>query len=438
MHKKTTLILLLIFASIILKASSKKNDFVKLFNQAKYYEAVESANKAIAIDSTNFEAWYYKGLSQKALYKFSKATISLEKAVGLTNNKKPVLLALGSAQESAGSKAMAINTYNKLIAIDSTNIPANVRLAKIYRAQKNYGKAVELFSGLVKLDSTNGYFYSQLAYCCNKYGFTDPVITYYEKAIELNANDFESCNNLVKELTVQKLYEKAANMADTFLTRFPDNIHLLKQKAYIAALGGTYADAVKGFEKVAQLDDSSLFTCKYYGQSLYNNGEYEKAIFWLGRFLDKKPGDFQNQFIMGMACQLDYQYIKSIEHLSNALFIEYDKKMISHIFVETGNTWSKYGDYLGFRDTTGLQAPKKYKLALDNYLLAQELTPDDSKIYRVLGVFYETKMKDAKIALYYYEKYYQKLDTNKTNEHTLIWIQDKIKRLKEEVHFIGE
>ena len=215
-------------------------------------------------------------------------------------------------------------------------------------------------------------------------------------------------------------------------------ICILKQKAYIAALGGNYLDAVNDFEKVTQLGDSSLFTCKYYGQSLYNNGEYGKAVFWLGRFLDKKPDDFQNQLIMGLACQNDYQYKKSLKHLNIALLLQYDKKMVARIFIETGNTYVKYGDYYGFRDSTGIKAAENYKMALDNYLLAQEQTPDNFKIYRTLGSFYETKLKDAKVALYYYKKYYKEMDTDQIDEEQLVWIQSKISKLTEEVHFIGE
>ncbi len=213
---------------------------------------------------------------------------------------------------------------------------------------------------------------------------------------------------------------------------------MLKRKAYLYALGGNYLDAVNQFQEVVEFGDSSLFTCKYYGQSLYNNGEYEKAVFWLGHFLDRKPDDFQNQLIMGLACQNDYQYNKSIDHLNIALSLQYDKKMIARIFIETGNTYAKYGDYMGFRDSTGIKASKNYNLALDNYLLAQEQSPENFKIYRILGSFYETKLKDAKVALYYYKKYYDEMDTDKIDEHQLVWIQSKILKLTEEVHFIGE
>ncbi len=186
MHKRPIFILLLIIASTILKANSKKKDIAQLFNEAKYQDVIDLANSNLAKDSINFEAYYYKGLAEQSLYKFSEAVNSFENAVRFTEDKSLVLFLLGTAQESAGNNIKAINTYKSIILLDSLHIPAKARLAKVYKSQKDYIQAIEMFSDLVKLDTNNGYFYSQLAYCCNKFGFNEPVITYYKKAIELN------------------------------------------------------------------------------------------------------------------------------------------------------------------------------------------------------------------------------------------------------------
>lgn len=438
MSKKPIFLLLLISVSILVQANSKKKDVTQLFNEAKYNDAIELANSKIYIDSTNFNAWYYKGLSQNALYKYSEAVLSFEHALKLNKSKIVVLSVLANTLESSGNDVKAIETYKELIAIDSLHISARVRLAQIYKGQKDYIPAIELFSDLIELDSTNGYFYSQLAYCCDKFGFDDPVIGYYEKAVELNPNDLKSGRSLISELINSKYYIDAINYVDIFLVRFPNNINLLKKKAYISAIGGNYLEAVQGFQNVVELGDSSLFTCKYYGQSLYNNGEYEKAVFWLGRFIDVKPDDFQNQLILGLACQHDYQYEKSIYHFNRALSLKYNRDIIARIYTETGNTLSKQGDFLGFRDSTGLQAPEKYKMALENYMLAVNLQPEDNEMNKLLGTFYENKMKEKKVALFYFKEYYKNLDTNNINEHKLIWVQDKITKLTEEVHFIGD
>lgn len=426
-----------IFISVLAFSQTQSKLQILYFNN-QFQQVITASDSLLSKNPTNFEAWYYKGLAENSLYKFPEALTSFEKALVLTNDKLHLLFLMGNACESAGNNEKAIETYQLIIEIDSLHIPAKARLAKVYKNQKQYKLAIDMYSNLIEQDTTNGFFYAELAYCCNKFGLKQPVMYFYEKAIALNPYDFESCRFLVNEYIDRKYYEDALYYVDSFLTRFPKNVRLLKQKAYVYALGGNYLDAVNQFQEVVELGDSSLFTSKYYGQSLYNNGQYEESIYWLGRYLSVNKDDARNYFILGLACQHNYQYKKSVKYFDFALSQLYDKKLIARIYKETGNTYAKYGDYLGFRDSTGIKAPKKYDLALENYLLAEEIAPDDYTIYKVLGQFYETKIKDLKIALYYYEKYYNLLDTDKTDEHDFVWLQNKISRLKEEVHFIGD
>ncbi len=419
-------------------ANNSSHNLIKLYNEGKYQQAIAYADSCLLQNENVFDIWYYKGLSEQSLYQYSQSIVSLQHASALTTDKTSVLFLLGNAWEMSGNSQKAVETYQNLLKTDSLYIPAIVKLAKVYKSEKDYLPAIDLFSKCVRLDSTNGHFYAELAYCCNKFGFNEPVIYYYEKAIELNPDDLESCQALVNEFIDQKKYTDAGIYVDSFLVKNPDNLAFLKQRAYISAIGGNYLDAVREFQRVVDMGDSSAFTSKYYGQSLYNNGQYDEAVFWLDRYLKSNPDDSKNQFIMGMACQNAYRYKKSIEHFDITLSQLYNIQLIVKIYTETGNTLVKYGDYLGFRDSTGTLAPEKYKLAIEQYLKAEELNTDNFDIYRLLGIVYEEKIKDKKLALYYYEKYYKQLDPTKIQEYELIWVESKITKLKEDIHFMAE
>jgi tetratricopeptide (TPR) repeat protein len=268
-----------IFNSIVLailcwsvSATILTDDFIKAYEASNYNETIRLAKISINENDHNFDAWYYKGLSENALYKFTDAVISFERAAELTTDKSAILFLLGNACESSGNSVKAIESYTKLVQLDSLHIQAKARLAKVYKGQKEYLKAIDLFSSLVELDSTNAYFYAQLAFCCKKFGLKDPAIRYYEKVIELNPNDVESGRLLINTYVDQKYYEDAAALVDTLLIRFPNNIQLLKRRAYILAIGGNYIGAIREFQNVVELGDSSMFTSKYYGHSLFNNG----------------------------------------------------------------------------------------------------------------------------------------------------------------------
>ncbi|MBI9069663.1 MAG: hypothetical protein JEZ09_20370 [Salinivirgaceae bacterium] len=432
---KYFLVLLLLCNTLL--SFSQETTLDELFNNSNYCEVIRVADEQLSKNSNDYSAWYYKGLAENALYKFKESSVSFANAYKLSPNNQQILFLLATALESEGNILESINTYKKIVSSDSTNIQANSRLASLYKNQKEYINAVNIYKKLIKQDSTNGYFYSQLAYCCDKMGFFLPVISYYEKAVSLNPNDYQSQHALISELVSQKYYDIATYYIDSFLIQYPIDFYLLKQKAYVSALSGRYLDAVKEFKHVISVGDSSLFSYKYYGQSLYNNGQFDESVIWLDKYLKKRPDDFQNQLIMGLACQHDYQYEKSLTHLDIAMYLKYDKKMIARIFSEKATTQIKYGDYLGYRDSIPEHSEKYYTDARDNYLKSLEIYADGYNILKDLGLLYETKMKDMKIALYYYEKYYDALNPNDINEHELDWIQQKISGLKETVFFIG-
>lgn len=434
---KIKLILLCALVICIFKVNAQSDSLVQYYNSGEYHKAIIAANKWLNSNKANYESYYYRGLSQQALYQYNNAVESYRAAKSIKSSTS-LNLTLAKAWELAGNNDKALLIYDEVINADSANIVAKARKASILKSQKDYLKAADLYSQLVKQDSSNGHFYYQLAYCTSKLGLSNLASEYYFSAYTLNVNDFRSIKGFLGELVKQKYYEDANAYIDSFLYAFPQHIYLLKQKAYLSAIGGNYLDAVQGFKEVTELGDSTMFTCKYYGQSLYNNGNYSEAVIWLDKYLSNQPDDVKNQFIIGLAYQKDYQYQNSLDHFDMVEDIIYDQENIALLFSERAQTYIAFGDYYGFRDSTGVKKKQNYDLALECYLKAEELHPGNNLIYRKLGLLYDDKLHNPQLALYYFQIYYNKLDPNKIDEHRLQWIQDRIGALKEEVHFIGQ
>jgi len=434
---KSLLLICLLFVNISIFATAK-HDIVYYYNNAQYQKAIDFANKKVITAKPDFIIWYYKGLSEMALCKYPDAEKSFKNAIKEDSLSVPALLSLAKTYEIAGNTENALNNYSKILKTDSTNIVAKTKSASIYIKKKKYSKAAFLYSDLIKQDSLNGWFYGQYAYCLGKLALVRESDKYYKKAIKLAPENKTIVVRMIRQLILNKRYETADKYIDTFLLRFPDDMFLLKQKAFIAAFGGNYLDAIRQFKYITELGDSSLFTLKYYGQSLYNNCDYSDAIFWLSRYVKINLNDTKNQYILALAYQKDYKYKESLNSFDLVFEQIYDTDLISDVFVEKANTFSAYGDYLKYRDSTKTKSKKKYKAALDNYLKAKELNPSNNDINRMIAVLYETKIKNDRLALYYYKKYYQNLDAKKTNEYQLAWIQEKITELTEKLHFAVE
>ena len=236
--KSGFLIIVFVLVSLVNLQAQTNNHPAALFQQQQYAKVIDACNGLIASELQNFEAWYYKGLAEQALYRFNDAVKSLQQAVELTQQKEPILFTLGTLLESDGNDEEAIAVYEKLLSIDSLHIPAKARLAKVFKDQKEYLYAADYYSQLVKHDSTNSFFYAELAYCCQKMGLTLPATEYYQKAISLNPTNLKTGRQFISMLVDDKYYDVALAVIDTFIVQYPNNLHLLKQQAYIKAIGG--------------------------------------------------------------------------------------------------------------------------------------------------------------------------------------------------------
>lgn len=437
MRSKIKRLLTLLTLSVSLSCFAQNAEILNLYNQAKYIMVIDYADSLIDLEKANHKVWLYKGLSHQAIYQYPKAVQSFQKA-GRLKPGTDIDLLLAKAWEYSGAEENAIKIYSDILKKDSLNMPALARMASIYKNQRDYLNSTDYYSRLINIDSTNSFFYYQLGHSTSKIGLSEPAASYFFKAYTLNPNDFKSVKGFLNELVKQTRYEEALRYIDSFLYVFPENLQLIKQRAYLFGIGGNYLDAVKEFEKVVEMGDSSLYTCKYFGQSLYNNGNYEQAVYWLDRYLQKKPDDVKNQFIIAIAYQKDYQYQNSLDHFGMVESIIFDKENIAQLHKERAQTYIALGDYYSFRDSTGIKKKEYYDLALQGLNKAEELFPQDHLLFKQLGVFYEHKMKNAPMALYYYQQYYNRLDPQKIKPYQLTWIQDKIGELKEEVHFMGD
>ncbi len=426
-------LLLLFSLSFIYGYSQGVNDFQKLYDNGKYKQVIEQSDKLLSENDTIFNFWYYRGLSQYEMFQYPNAIISLNKALTLTSDTLSVKYLLADIYEKSSNNNEAINIYKQILNLDTTNIHVLAKLGKLHRAELNYPQAVMCYSNLLKIDSTNSYFYSQLATCLSKMG-TEPLSGLYHLA----SYTYDSLNvsymqNYLASLMKQQLSDSAKAFIDTSLTRFPTNTYLIRNKAFLLTVKEQFLEGIKEFQRAVELGDTSLFTCKYYGQALFENADYDKAIFWLELYLKEKPKDFNNQLLIAIAYQKNYEYEKSLKAISKIFETTYNKKRIVAVLKERINTNTAYVKYLNNRDSLPQQAKKIHNSTFRDLKEAEFLDNNDYWVCKSLADYYYKK-EQLKTALFYYEKCYAQKKNSK-NKFLIQYYEQTIRNIKEELHF---
>jgi len=116
----------------------------------------------------------------------------------------------------------------------------------------------------------------------------------------------------------------------------------------------------------------------------------------------------------------------------------YDTKNIARTFTDRAETYRMYGSYLSFRDSTKSQSGLLYKASIDDLKQSLGLGADPYSINLKLARLYENDIKNQKEALRYYEKTLACFPETSKDKFFKDWLSQKIRALKEELHFKGE
>ncbi len=430
----TFLLLLFSFAGTAQETAAYRD----LFNQGAYQQCIDNCDSVLQVDSSRSEACFYQGLAFRSLYRFPEAASCFARGMQISPGDLIYAMSLAGALEMQGNIDSARRVYQYVLERDSLYVQAKVKLAALYYQQDDFLKAADFYSQLVRTDSLNAYFFRQLAQSCWQLSLKEAALHYFEQACWLNPDDVLSKQKLLSGYIAVQNYDSATYFVDSFLQIAPHNLFFLQKQALLFALKEDHLDAVRAYRNLTERGDSSLLTAKYYGQSLYENGNYEEAVYWLERYLAKKPHDQNNQFVAALACRQGYLYERSLQHFALVADLAYNPELISRIYSEQALCHMKYGTYCGYRDSLKYKQTNLYLRAENDLKNCLKHAPHNAANYLNLASLYDEQLNNWDQALYYYQEYLKRIDDDKVEAYRIELVQGRMEAIKEKRHMLGE
>jgi tetratricopeptide (TPR) repeat protein len=323
-------------------------------------------------------------------YEYQKAIDKID-AIDKYNSDLSLLDLKATALKGLNKYQEAIKAYEKLLMNDTGDLKNIIEIANCYQSLGDYKKAHTYYKKAIKISPYNNYLYQQLAKCFDNLGKTDTAIFFYQEAFNLNPMDFESAYRLANLYKQNEDYKTAINITDTFLINNSTNLRMLKLNGYLNFLNKDYIKAITSFEKCVSQEDTSDFTNKYLGYSYFRAGEYMKAKDYLEKAFQKDTSNVELCYILGLSC--DYSVYKK-------LGIQYLSKTIELATPSAAFLSQVYQDLAAAN--TGFY---KYEEALEAYMKAYELTPNDTLLIFKIASHYDNWIKDKEKALKYYQAF---------------------------------
>ena len=119
---------------------------------ARYADAVQNLNRAIALDPRLSEAWYLRGLSHAALKHQKESIADLTTAVRLNPKWAEAWLALGIVQRASGENSLAIKSFSEALRQNSNLTAAWFDRACAYSELGDAQSEVRDLEAVLKLD----------------------------------------------------------------------------------------------------------------------------------------------------------------------------------------------------------------------------------------------------------------------------------------------
>ena len=160
---------------------------------ADYATAIATLTRRIALDPSNDEAYYYRGLSHKELKELPEAVADFRQAVVLAPTKGDRYFWLAVAHSQSGAADSAVADFKAMVAVDSTSKNAATAFQQIgyedHLKKKDWTGAVILLEKSVAIDPTNKQSLIWLAQAYQNAGNKAKALEYYDKVLQLDPNE---------------------------------------------------------------------------------------------------------------------------------------------------------------------------------------------------------------------------------------------------------
>lgn len=170
--------------------------------------ALAAVERAIAIDSTNVDAYHKETAVLSLMGRYPEAEAAARKSVSLDPTDAIGWTNLGDALLQGGRTDEAIAATRRAVALDSTNADIWYNLGVVLGGQQDLSEAIEAYRHVIAINPRHAKAVNNLGALLGASGRITEARDAYKRAVELSPNSVETRMNLA--LAYLRLGDKAA------------------------------------------------------------------------------------------------------------------------------------------------------------------------------------------------------------------------------------
>ena len=309
----------------------------------------------------------------------------------------------------AGKLVEAEKNYQKINSLQPQQIPVLFSLANINSRRGNKRNATDYLQQIITLDSNNFNAFKRLADYTDSAGMK---LQYLQKANKLNTTEADVAFDLARVYRDQKQYLPAYNVLKVAIAADTSNMILQQALLPMANQLKKYNEVITTGEKLLKNGAEGNVVLDV-GKAYFFLKNYKKAI---DRFQLLEKMSMQNESVC-YYLSLCYRELKNYD-----MAIKYAKLTIGE---SISPNISAYYNLLG-----GVYEEKQQLTTAANAYKKGLSYNTNKNIYYRLGLLYDLKLKQPKLALTYYNLYLRSKDLDKEDQPQIDYVTLKVKELK--------
>jgi tetratricopeptide (TPR) repeat protein len=378
------------------------------------------------------ERWLQlKALAFENLNQFDSAEKIYARILEFNGNNIDATRGLARTYTAIGRVKAAVAQWERAITIDSLNRSTRLSYARLLKREGDLSRALIQYQWLIQADTCNFSHWEQIGDCAAGLGKIDVAYEAYDKAFYCNP-----ANAPLAAKYLQFVVKSGAPpwivipVAEVAIKADSTYIPLVRLMGYVKYnYTKDYPSAQKWFTKAYEMGDTSKFTTKHLGITLYNNGYFTKASEMMALAFASDSTDRMLNYVLARAYIDIGERFKALELLNlNEFLILPDTMELSVIYATRGELHSR---------------AMEYQLAIKNYERAFDLDPKSIYYLLRIGESYYG-LKELKKALDYFEVFLAKSEAASKNNSNKDKLTENaranfyIEKIKKELFFLDE
>lgn len=316
-HKPDILFLFICLFSLL---HAQKPNLQELVNRKQFAVVSAFADSLTPADSADYQTMYAIGQAYEGLLRYKEAYGVYQHCLLMDTANADVLNTLARTAINLGRAVDAERYFHRVLDADSLNFYANYQLARLYYQLGDYEKAIAKYEKLQDQDGGNSTLWQNKGDCYTRMELLPAAALCYFQAYNTNRENAGLASaliNIMLRLGGDYVAEALA-ICDTALCYNTGNRQLLRNKGMALYMSKRYSEADTLYSALMAEGDSTYFTFKYGGASMYYGGQYLKSVEPLEWAYEKDTNAVEVCLLLGSALGKTYDRKRAYTLLDKA------------------------------------------------------------------------------------------------------------------------